>query len=98
MSIFGGLALIAPMLTMALHDDHAAALAVTSGSVVFFAIIVAVFTPASPEVALGAVSAYAAGLVVFVGSTLSPGAVLSFHIWSFQSRLTSTPVLAGVLM
>jgi hypothetical protein len=72
MSIFGGIALIAPMLLMALHNDRTTALATTSGSVLIFAIIVAVFTPAPPEVALGAVSAYAAVLVVFVGSTLSP--------------------------
>jgi len=72
MSMIGGIALIAPMLLMALHNDRTTALATTSVSVLIFASMIAVLTPASPEVALGAVSAYAAVLVVFVGTTLPP--------------------------
>lgn len=72
MSIFGGVALIAPMLLMVLHNDRTTALATTSGSVLLFAIIVAVFTEAPPDITIGAVSAYAAVLVVFVGSALPP--------------------------
>lgn len=69
-SVLGGVALIAPMLVMALHNDRTTALAITSGSVFLFAIIFAIIIPAPPEVALTAVSAYAAVLIVFVGSTL----------------------------
>jgi lipopolysaccharide export LptBFGC system permease protein LptF len=73
-SFFGGLALIAPMLLMVLHRDQTTALATTSGSVLLFACIVSLFTSATPEVAIGAVAAYAAVLVVFVGSVLPPAA------------------------
>jgi hypothetical protein len=72
MSIGGGLALIAPMLLMALQHSRTTALAATSGAVLLFAVIIAKFTTATPEVAVGAVAAYAAVLVVFVGSTLPP--------------------------
>lgn len=68
-SIFGGIALIAPVLLMALHDDRSTVMATTSGSILLLAIVIALFTPGPPEVAVGAVSAYAAVLVVVVGST-----------------------------
>lgn len=70
MAMFGGLALIGPMLLMVLHRDRTTALATTSGSVFLFAIIVSRFTLASPDVAVAAVAAYAAVLVTFVGSSL----------------------------
>jgi hypothetical protein len=52
--------------------DRTTALATTSGSVLLFAILFAAFMHMPPEVAIGAVSAYATVLVVFVGSTLPP--------------------------
>ena len=52
-SIFGGIALIAPMLLMALHNDRTPALATTSDSVLLFAIIIAVLTPAPLRLQLG---------------------------------------------
>jgi hypothetical protein len=69
-SMVGGLGLIAPMLLMVLHRDRTTALATTSGSVFVFAAILTFSTRASPEIAIGAVAAYAAVLVVFVGSSL----------------------------
>jgi hypothetical protein len=68
--LFGGVALVAPMLLMVLHRDRTTTLATTSGAVILFSIVVAAFTSATPEVAVGAVSAYAAVLVVFVGAAL----------------------------
>lgn len=70
MAIFGGVALIAPMLLMVLHRDRTTALTTTSVSTLLFAVIVANFTTSQPEAAVGAVAAYAAVLVVFVGATL----------------------------
>lgn len=68
--VFGGVALVAPMLLMVLHRDQTTALATTSGAVFLFSLIVAAYTVATPEIAVGAVSAYAAVLVVFVGTAL----------------------------
>jgi hypothetical protein len=67
-----GIALIALMLKWSCMKDRNTALATTSGSAFLFAIIVAVFMPATPVVAVEAVAAYAAVLVVFVGSKLPP--------------------------
>ncbi|KAH8589755.1 hypothetical protein B0O99DRAFT_636160 [Bisporella sp. PMI_857] len=73
MSGFAGIALVGPMLLMVLHRDQTTALATTSVAVVLFTIIIAIAArTASPEVAVGAVAAYAAVLVVFVGSALPP--------------------------
>jgi hypothetical protein len=70
MAIFGGVALIAPMLLMVLHRDQTTALITTSVSTLLFAVFVANFTTSPPEVVVAAVAAYAAVLVVFVGATL----------------------------
>lgn len=71
-SMLGGVGVIAPMLLMVLHQNRTTALATTSCSVFLFALVLAFATKAPPEVAVGAVAAYAAVLVVFVGSSLPP--------------------------
>lgn len=70
MGVFGGIALIAPMLLMVLHRDRTTALVTTSVSMILFAIIISFLPIASPDVALVAVATYAAVLVVFVGAAL----------------------------
>lgn len=70
MGVFGGIALIAPMLLMVLYRDRTTALTTTSVSMILFAIIISFLPIASPDLALAAVAAYAAVLVVFVGAAL----------------------------
>jgi hypothetical protein len=70
LGMFGGIALIAPMLLMVLHRDRTTALATTSVSMILFAVIISFLPMASPDLALATVAAYAAVLVVFVGAAL----------------------------
>lgn len=70
MGICGGVALIAPMLLMVLHNDQVTALATTSVATMFFAVGLAFLGKnLRGQEVLGAVAAYAAVLVVFVGAT-----------------------------
>ena len=65
----GGAALIVPMLVMSLDATHAKSLTTTSVAVVLFAIAMAVGIRASNAETLAATAAYAAVLVVFVGTS-----------------------------
>jgi uncharacterized membrane protein YhaH (DUF805 family) len=67
-ALFGGVALVAPMLLMVLHKDRATDLATTSVAVLLFAVAVAYYSDATPEAIVSIVAAYAAVLVVFVGT------------------------------
>ena len=68
MALGGGLALIAPMLIMALIPTKTVALVTTSCFVVFAAISLAIFMRDSqPKDVVACTAAYAAVLVVFVG-------------------------------
>jgi hypothetical protein len=67
-ALFGGITLIGPMLLMVLHKDKATDLSTTSVAVFLFAIVVAYFSDAAPENIVSIVAAYAAVLVVFVGT------------------------------
>lgn len=70
MGALGGLALIAPMLIMVLHHDLLTTLMTTSLATILFAGALAWWgTKHSGEAVLGAVAAYAAVLVVFVGTS-----------------------------
>ena len=70
MAFFGGVALVGPMLVMTLHKSRNTSLITTSISVLFFAMVVAYFArKASPQEVLAATAAYAAVLVVFVGTS-----------------------------
>lgn len=68
MALFGGVTLVGPMLLMVLHKDRTSDLSTTSVAVFFFAIVVAYYSDATPEAIVSAVAAYAAVLVVFVGT------------------------------
>lgn len=68
MGLLGGLALIAPMLLMVLHKDLLTTLLTVSVSVILFAAALAAFTQLKGETVLASVAAYAAVLVVFVGT------------------------------
>ncbi|KAI8951208.1 hypothetical protein F4801DRAFT_304588 [Xylaria longipes] len=68
MALFGGIALIGPMLLMVLHKDMTTDLATTSGAVFIVAIIISIYSTATPEGIVGTIAAYAAVLVVFVGA------------------------------
>lgn len=77
MALFGGLALIAPMLIMSLHATQATQLATTSLFVVAVALALAwQMEDAQNKDIIGATAAYAAVLVVFVGAgTTASGSV-----------------------
>jgi uncharacterized membrane protein YfcA len=68
MAMFGGITLIVPMLIMVLHKDRATDLSTTSVAVVLFAGVVAYFSEATREGIVSTVAAYAAVLMVFVGT------------------------------
>jgi VIT1/CCC1 family predicted Fe2+/Mn2+ transporter len=69
MAAFGGLMLIVPMLIMSYHASHTKSIVTSSLFVLFVAFILAAFSEASGQEILGATAAYAAVLVVFVGTT-----------------------------
>lgn len=68
MGLLGGLALISPMLLMVLHQDLLTTLLTVSVSTILFAGALAFFTRLQGETMLASVAAYAAFLVVFVGT------------------------------
>ncbi|KFX96501.1 hypothetical protein V490_03316 [Pseudogymnoascus sp. VKM F-3557] len=70
--IVGGLSLIAPMLLILLHHDRVTALATASVATVLFATTMAFYNgaDASPLALVGATAAYAAVLIVLVGTKL----------------------------
>jgi hypothetical protein len=73
MGLFGGIALIAPMLLMVLHRDRNTSIITTSVATVLFAVSLAGrATDLGGKDVLAATAAYAAVLVVFVGASLSP--------------------------
>lgn len=69
MAIFGGLALVAPMLIMTLHPTRLTLLLTTSSFVFTVGVVLAwSMDTAEPKDIIGATAAYAAVLVIFVGS------------------------------
>jgi len=68
--IIAGLALILPMLIMVLVGGLAITLIISSAAAILFAGGLAFFTDMQPESVMGAVAAYAAVYVVFVGASL----------------------------
>ena len=69
MAMFGGVALIAPMLIMTLHPSRNVSLVTTSFATFIFALILAVgATNSAGKDVLAATAAYAAVLVVFFGT------------------------------
>ncbi|XMA14588.1 hypothetical protein WAI453_007379 [Rhynchosporium graminicola] len=69
MAVFGGLALVAPMLIMTLHEGKTTSLVTTSVFVFVVAIILAWrMKDAQAKDIIGATAAYPAVLVVFVGT------------------------------
>lgn len=70
MALFGGVVLIAPMLIMRLHATLLTELVTTSAFVLAFAVVLARFmVDADRKDILSATAAYAAVLVVFVGTS-----------------------------
>ncbi len=65
----GGAALVVPMLVMSIHKSQRKSLTTTSVAVVLFAIAMAVGIRATNSETLAATAAYAAVLVVFVGTS-----------------------------
>lgn len=72
MAIFGGGALIGPTLIMTLHSGLTTSLVTVCLATLFFALALARFSTYSGKDILAATAAYAAVLVVFVGTSLSP--------------------------
>jgi len=73
MALFGGLALIVPMLIMSLHQSRLTALVTTSVFVIAVGAILAWWMDdAQDKDIVAATAAYAAVLVVFVGVSLTP--------------------------
>lgn len=74
LGVFGGVAIIAPMLIMALSNSLLVSLVVTSVTTILFAVLLAlpmIGGALDGKTVLAAVAAYAAILVVFVGTSLS---------------------------
>ena len=72
MALFGGLALIAPTLIMALHPSLQTSLITTSIATFLFALALAFgATDSSGKDVLAATAAYAAVLIVFIGTSVS---------------------------
>lgn len=67
-ALFGGVALVGPMLLMVLHNDQTTTLSVVSVAFFLFAAVVAFYFTDPKEIIVSAVAAYAAVLVVFVGA------------------------------
>lgn len=75
MAIFGGAALIGPMLIMTLHPSRNTSLITVSVATFLFALVLAIIAnDSSGKDVLGATAAYAAVLVVFVGTSTTPNA------------------------
>lgn len=73
MGAFGGVALIAPMLVMSLHRDLKTSLITSSVATALFVLILAGQGQSlKGQEVLGATAAYAAVLVVFVGTSMTP--------------------------
>ena len=68
-AMVGGLSLVVPMLIMRLHQNENKSLITTSVAVVLFSGIVSIVFRASNAETLGITAAYAAVLVVFVGTS-----------------------------
>jgi hypothetical protein len=72
MALFGGIALIGPTIIMTLHSSKNTCLITTSVATFIFAVVLAIFaSDSSGKDVLGATAAYAAVLVVFIGTSLS---------------------------
>jgi VIT1/CCC1 family predicted Fe2+/Mn2+ transporter len=67
--ILGGLFLVVPMLIMTLHQSRNTSLITVCISTLIFTIVVSVFSKAKEHEVIGIVAAYAAVLVVFVGTS-----------------------------
>lgn len=69
----GGLSLIGPMLIMANVPGRMSSLVTTCVSMLIFVVFIAFFTELGPNEVLATTAAYAAVLVVFVGTSLNGG-------------------------
>ncbi|KAK3702499.1 hypothetical protein LTR37_014861 [Vermiconidia calcicola] len=70
MAALGGLLLVIPMIIMTIVVGKTASLVTTCVSMLIFAILISVLTELGPNEVLGTTAAYAAVLVVFVGTSL----------------------------
>ena len=72
MALFGGVALIGPVLIMTIHPSQTKSLVTVSVATILFALCLAIFanSTAAKDV-LAATAAYAAVLVVFLGTSTS---------------------------
>lgn len=71
-AIAGGLLLLVPTLIMANVPGKVASLVTTCVSMLIFVVLIAFLTKLSPNEVLATTAAYAAVLVVFVGTSLRP--------------------------
>jgi hypothetical protein len=71
LAVIGGASLIVPMIIMTLHPSQAKSLITTSVAVIFFSFFMSVGIKSTNQDTLGATAAYAAVLVVFVGTSSS---------------------------
>jgi hypothetical protein len=73
MGAFGGVAVIAPMLLMSLHRDLNTSLITSSVATALFTLVLALAARnLKGQEVLGATAAYAAVLVLFVGTSMAP--------------------------
>ncbi|KAH9223720.1 hypothetical protein DL95DRAFT_379735 [Leptodontidium sp. 2 PMI_412] len=69
MALFGGIAVVGPMLIMVLYKHQLSSILTVSVCVFLFGLWMAFFSTGNPETVLAAVAAYAAVLVVFIGTS-----------------------------
>jgi hypothetical protein len=102
MAMFGSLALIVPMLIMSLHPTQVTTLLTTSIFVsVVATILAAVMDNAEPKDVVGAVAAYTAVLVVFVGTTnsgTSTGSSTSPSSSATSGKHLSSGAIVGIVL
>lgn len=71
MAVTGGLALLIPMLVMTYFPGRNVSVVTTSVAMLIFAAMITFGTQLTPDQVLGTTAAYAAVLVVFVGTSLT---------------------------
>jgi hypothetical protein len=76
MAAIGGLLLVVPMLIMANVPGKVSSLVTTCVALVIFSALIALFTELGPHEILATTAAYAAVLVVFVGTSMSSQTVV----------------------
>lgn len=87
MALFGGAAVIGPMLVMTLHPSRNTSRITVSLATFLFALLLAIVAKDSAgKDVLAATAAYAAVLIVFVGTSMAPSSWWRVYLFSMHKR------------